>query len=194
MPPLKRFLRQIPALRWCAMQHALRTRQKQSKARWNYVQSILTTIGNITISWASIELILAHLIVWHHSKHNLRPEKGWPRMKASQLNHLKQIENDGTLDKATTAKLRDIRLRIGELNDFRISVIHGVLHQRNRNSTDWHTHSVKIDGLNARIVENHYSNDQIQEKAKQISQLANEMSPFIARIIGLPHPKNSEPT
>jgi hypothetical protein len=189
--PFKRLLRKIPALRWCAMQYALRTRHRQQEASWIYVQSVLTTIGNITIQWAMIELFLAHLIVWHHCKRGLRPERGWPRMLAFQLDHVKKIENDGSVDAPTAAKLAAIRKRISDLNDFRISVIHGVLHQKNRWTQNWHTYAVKIDGLDARVEERTYSNEEIQAKAKEMSDLAHEMSPFIAGIVGIPHPLNS---
>lgn len=174
------------------MQHALRTRRKKYDTSWTYIQSVLTTIGNITIQWAMIELFLAHLIVWHHAKMGLRPAKGIPRMLSYQLDHMKKIEKDGSVDPATAAKLTDIRLRIVALNDFRISVIHGVMHQRNRWATDWHTYGVKIDGLDARVVRNTYSNQEIQTRCKEMSDLAHEMSPLIARIVGIPHPLNSQ--
>lgn len=139
-----------------------------------------------------IELFLTHLIVWHHKKHNLTPKKGWPRMLAYQLDHIKYVvEKDGSVDAATAAKLRELRLRISALNDFRISVIHGVLHQRNRWTMDWHTYAVKIKGLDARVEQRTYSNEEIQAKAKEMSDLAHEMSPFIAGILGIPHPANS---
>lgn len=178
-------------MRWCAMQYTLRERQKQSDKRWAYIQSVLTIVGNVTISWATIELQIAHLIIWHHRTRGLSPKEGWPRMLAKQLDHIKKIEGDGSVDDATSAKLTDFRLRVWKLNDFRISIIHGVLHQKDRRSTDWHTHSVKIEGQSARIVANHYTNGQIQLRSKEISELAHEMSPFIARIVGIPHPANS---
>src|SRR4051794_19466206 len=170
---------------------ALRKDRKAADRQWVYVQSVLTTIGNITIKWAMIELFLAHLIVWHHAKLGLRPRKGWPRMLAFQLKHMKDvIEKDGSVDAATAAKLADFRRRITDLNDFRISVIHGVVHQQDPTSTVWHSHGIKIDGCDARTVYKTYSNEEIQERARQMSALAHEMSPFIARIVGIPHPEN----
>lgn len=191
MSPFKRLLRKIPPLRWCALQYARRERQRQHDASWAYVQSVLTTIGNITIKWAMIELFLAHLIVWHHRKHDLRPKGGLPRMLAFQLDHIKkQIERDGSLDATTAAKLGEYRRRITDLNDFRINVIHGVLHRYGRR-VEWHTHALKIEGLQARIVRRTYSNAEIQAKAQEMSNLAQELSPFICRIVGIRHPENS---
>ena len=180
------------ALAWLAKRNELRKVRKQSDDQWRYVQSVLTTIGNITIKWAMIELFLAHLIVWHHRKLGLQPKNGWPRMLAVQLKHMKEkIEKDGSVDGPTAAKLAEFRERITGLNDFRISVIHGVVHQQDPTSTVWHTHSVKIEGWDARVDHRKYTNEAIQEKAQQMSDLAHEMSPFIARIVGIPHPENS---
>ncbi len=192
MSPFKRLLRRIPPLRWCAYKFALQLRQKQLDASWAHAQSVLTTLGNISISWATIELMLSHLVIWHHVKNGVVPDEGLPRMLAKQLNYVKKsIEKDTSIGDVTRTKLADIRTRIFELNDFRISVIHGVVHQRNKRTTDWHTHSIKIDGLGWRVIRNDYSNGFIQKKSREISDLANEMSPFIASIIGMPHPGNS---
>lgn len=189
---MKRLLRRIPLLRWCAYRYALKVRQRQSDASWAHVQLILTTIGNITIAWAGIELILSHLVIWHHWVNNSRPEKGLPRMLSFQLRYIKdRIEKDMNLPADVRDKLGELRLKIEELNDFRISIIHGVLHQRNKYTTNWHTHSLKIDELSWREIKNDYSADDIAQKSKEISDLGHELSPFVAGIIGLPHPLNS---
>ena len=57
------------------------------------------------------------------------------------------------LFRKTAEKLREFRKRIMDVNDFRLRVIHGVLRQTNRRTMDWHTHAVKIVGLDARMVE-----------------------------------------
>jgi hypothetical protein len=149
-------------------------------------------LGNITISWAGIELMLTHLVIWHHVKNRIYPETGLPRMLSKQLEYVKtSIERDQTLDEATRAKIADIRKRIVRLNEFRISVIHGVVHQRHGRTTDWHTHSIKIEGLGWRVVRNDYSNEFIQERSREISELGHEISPFFASITGMSHTQNS---
>ena len=136
--------------------------------------------------------MLTHLVIWHHVKNGIRPEKGLPRMLAFQLDYVKRnIESDETLDIDVRQKIAEIRHKIAILNEFRIHITHGVVHQRNAKTTDWHTHSIKIEGLTWREVRNTYSNDKIQEKAREISDLGHEMSPFIARIVGIEHPANS---
>lgn len=192
MSPFKRLLRRIPLLRWCAYKFALQVRQKQLDASWAHAQSVLTTLGNISISWAGVELMMTHLVIWHHVKNGVIPDEGLPHMLAKQLSYVKKyIETDASLDGVTRAQLADIRKRIFQLNDFRISIIHGVVHQRNRRTTDWHTHSIKIEGLGWRVIRRDYSNEFIQEKSREISDLGHEMSPFIASIIGMPHPGNA---
>lgn len=179
-------------MRYCAMQYVQRVRRKQREASWAHVQSVLVTLGNITIAWAGIELMLTHLVIWHHVQNRVYPDRGLPRMLAYQIGYLKRsIETDAAFSDDDRAKLTNIRLRLTRLNDFRISVTHGVVHQRNRYTTDWYTHSVKIDGLKWRIVKNRYTNEDIQAKSREISELGSEMSPFIARITGMPHPANS---
>lgn len=179
-------------MRYCALQYALRVRQRQSEASWAHVQSVLTTLGNIAIGWAGIELMLTHLVIWHHVKAGIAPDEGLPRMLAKQLAYVKKaIEHDPALTEATKSKLTDIRRRVVYLNEFRISVTHGVVHQRNRRTTDWHTHAIKIEGLGWRVIRNDYSNEFIQQRCREISELGHEMSPFIASITGMPHPANS---
>lgn len=176
-------------MRWCALQYARRTREKQAEASWAYTQSVLTTLGNITIAWAGIEMMLTHLVLWHHVRSGIIPVDGLPRMLSKQLDYVKRtIEKDESLDIETRQHIAEIRRSIFILNEFRISVTHGVVHQRNRRTMDWHTQSIKIQGLTWRVVNNTFSNDEIQDKSRQISELGNDMSPFIASIIGMSHP------
>ncbi len=174
------------------MQHAVKVRRMQSDASWSHVRVVLTTLGNISIAWAGVELMLSHLVIWHHVQNQLKPEKGLPRMLAYQLEYVKKsIETDWKIDVGDRARIQALRLRIAELNEFRVNITHGVVHQRNRRTTDWHTHSIKIDGLQWRVIQQSYSNEEIQNKAREIQELGSELSPFIARVIGMPHPANS---
>lgn len=143
------------------------------------------------IGWACIELMLSKLVIWHHVKNGIRPEKGLPRMLSYQLDYVKDvIEKDWKIPALDRAEIAALRAKIAELNEFRITVTHGVVHQRNRHTTDWHTRSIKIDGLKWREVRNSFGHDEIIAKSKEIAELGSQMSPFVARIIGLPHPNN----
>jgi hypothetical protein len=174
------------------MQHHARFRKHQIATFQAYTRSMMATIGTITISWACIELFLAHLIVWHTKQAGVVPKGGMPRMLDAQLKHLKKIiEGDPIFTLETAALLRKFRLEIDRLNDFRKNIIHGVVHQRNRFSTDWHTQSVKFEGDGWSVINHSYSNDEFQRFADDISALSGRMSPGIALIIGLPHPANS---
>ena len=164
----------------------------QSDASWAHINVVLSTLGNITIAWAGIELMLAHLVIWHHIKSGIMPDEGLPRMLAKQLDYVKRhVEKDDTIPELDRSRIGAIRKRIFTLNDFRISVIHGVVHQRNRRTTNWHTQSIKIEGMSWRVINHDYSNETIQAKSKEIQELGTEISPFFARIIGMAHPANS---
>ena len=192
MSPFNRMARRVPFLRWFGLQCVRQVRQKQADASWDHTQVILMTLGNISIAWAGIELMLSRLVIWHHVKNGIVPDEGLPRMLAKQLLYVKEtIEHDLSLDDATRAKIADIRKRIFQLNDFRISIVHGIVHQRNRRTTDWHTLSIKIEGLGWREVRHDYSNELIQQRSREISDIGHEMSPFFASVIGMPHPANS---
>lgn len=170
------------------MRLALRRRKKAGDASWAYTQSVLTTVGNLTIMWAGIELMLTHLIVWYHERGGRAIRTDLPRMLTYQLEYLKKLERDIRFDQEVSDTLREIRLEITRLNEFRINLIHGVLHQRNRRSRDWHTHSVKIDGNGWRVVRATYTDSELCANVKAVSDLSHKMSPFIARVIGMPHP------
>ena len=40
-------------------------RTKRKDAKWQYVQSVLVTVGNMTITWSGIERVLDELIAWY---------------------------------------------------------------------------------------------------------------------------------
>ena len=192
MSPSKRAIRRVPFLRYCAMRHAQRERKRQRKVRWEYVQSILTTVGNITIAWAGIELMMTHLIVWYHDRGGKAIRPDLPRMLKWQLDYLKKLENNPMFAGPTAIELASIRLEIARLNNIRNTLIHGVLHLTHTINLTWRTHSIKIDGNGWRFVTTHFSNDDLVRASTEISALGHRMSPFIARVIGMPHP--ADPT
>lgn len=190
LSPLLSLMRRVPALRWCALQYARRVREKQREASWAYVQSVLTTVGNMTITWAGIELMLNTLIEWYQGRVGqvIRPEL--PRNFADKLEYLRKMEPDVRWAADDRAKLRAIRIELKRLNEFRKEIIHGLLHQKNSRSTEWHVYSVREKGSKLVRSSKRYSNDDIQDFSRAMSSAANEISPFFAKLIDIPHPAN----
>lgn len=174
-------------MRWYAKRNALRERRKQSDASWAHKQSVLTTLGAISVGWAGVELMLTQLVIWHHVSNKVTPDKDLARMLALQLDYIENnMENDASIDEETRKRISEIRHRATELNMFRVNVIHGIVHQNSRRTTDWLTYSIRIEGLSWREVRTAYTNEEIASKFQQIQKLGSDMAPFIARITRIP--------
>lgn len=183
MSPIKRAFRKIPALRWCALQYAQRIRKRQQEARWEYVQSVLTTIGNMTITWASIERMLDELIAWYqHARTRLEAQH--PVSLKNKLAYLRVMQRDVEFTSQIREFLRYTRIETKRLGAERHNVIHGVLHLASARDLIWRTQRVLYSGPFASLEHRAYSNDEIQKISREISDLGSYLSPKVWAIIG----------
>lgn len=180
--PIQRLLRRVPALRWCALQYAFKQRAKRADTRWEYRQSVLVTVGNVTIIWAGVERMLDELIAyWQHLATDLSKEH--PRSLKNKLDYLKDIQKDERLNGAIREFLRVIRIEAKRLGDERHDIIHGLLH--NIGSTlDWRTQRVIYEGPYARLQHRRYTNDDLQRICREIADFSTFLSPRIWVLIG----------
>lgn len=165
------------------MQYAFRVRQKQREARWAYIQSVLTTIGNMTIAWAGIERMLDELIAWYqHARTRLETQH--PVSLKNKLAYLRVMQRDAGFTPEIQEFLRHIRIETKRLGVERHNIIHGLLHLKSARDLMWRTQRVLYDGPFARLEHRLYSNDQIQTIGREISDLGGYLSPKVWAVIG----------
>jgi hypothetical protein len=172
---MKRALRQIPAVRWCALQYALKVRAKQHQAREAEVQAVLMALGNITISWAGIGLILNRFIEAHHQQSPTRIEKAIPRNFTGKLDYIKKVERDPRWQPERLAELRQMRLELADLNDRRINVTHGLLW---RNGPGWTIHIAKEDGDSLMRKDLRHTSEDIYALSRDLGDIGGRLSRF----------------
>lgn len=183
MSLFKRAVRRVPFMRYCAMQYALRLKQKQREERWAYVQSVLTTVGNMTIAWAGIERMLDELIAWYqHARTNLEAEH--PRSLSNKLSYLRLMQKDTSFTDEIREFLRYTRIETKRLGMERHNIIHGLLHLKSARELVWRTQRVIYDGPFARLEHRLYPNDEIQKISREISDLGGYLSPKVWAIVG----------
>lgn len=120
--------RRWPCLRRAALEQRRQERAYHRHAAWQHTQLILTALGNISIRWAGIGLILNHLIEWHIASTGHVPASGFPRAFTKKLDYIKeQIERDPYIHEDERTSLRELRLRLAKANEFRVELFHGYL-------------------------------------------------------------------
>jgi hypothetical protein len=164
------------------MQYARKERTRRAEIRWQYRQTILVGVGNLTITWAGVERMLDQLIAhWQHLATDLSKEH--PRSLSKKLEYLKTMQKDERLNEPVREFLRATRIIAKKLGNDRHDLIHGLLHNVGT-STNWRTQRIVYDGPYARIQHRHYSNDDLQHIIRTISDFANFLSPRIWVLIG----------
>src|SRR3546814_8128052 len=146
MSPIIRLLRRIPILRKAALTHAQELRRKRKEDDWAYVQSVLGTVGMMTIHWAGIERLLDELIAaYQHSHTDLSREH--PRSLSNKLDYLKMMQHDERLPEKTREFLRCTRITAKRLGNNRHDIIHGLLHRvPGPHSITWRTQRIIYEG------------------------------------------------
>lgn len=170
-------------MRYCALQFALRVRQKQRDARSAYIQSVLAMIGNMTIAWAGIERILDELIAWYqHARTGLETQH--PISLKNKLSYLHVMQRDASFPPGVQAFLRYARIETKQLGSERHNIIHGLMHLQSARDMVWRTQRVLYEGAYARLEHRVYSNEEIQDIGRKISDLGGYLSPKVWAIIG----------
>lgn len=183
---MRKLLLRIPFFRWCVLVHLRQVRQKRQDAAWLYTQSILTALGNITISWAGINLILNHFIEAHHNQLRMPFERfrktGLPRNFTSKLDYLEEVEHDPRWDPNRLAELRQMRLELAELNEKRINLTHGLLMRRGY-GPDFTIHRAKEVQHSIHRQNIPYSGQDVIEFSRELSDMGGRLSRFFMPLI-----------
>jgi hypothetical protein len=181
MSPIERALRRVPLLRWCVMQRALRLRQKRRDQAWEQTQPVLLAIGNITIGWAGINLILNMFIEGHHKQIG-GIMKELPRNFTRKLEYLQKVESDSAWQPERLAQFRAFRLKLQEMNEFRVKLVHGLAFSIGRQQ-QWKIHVAKEAGSDLIRWDEFYSSDDIRHFSKAVNAMGHELSEFFAPML-----------
>lgn len=183
MSPTKRFFRRIPFVRWCAYRYAQQIRANNNDAKWSYVQSVLVTVGNMTITWAGIERILDELIAWY--QHNCTDlSKHHPVSLKNKLEYIRIMQHDDHLTNETREFLKKIRIEAKRLGSDRHEIIHGMLWHRGGFSLEWTTQRVTYKGPNAGLSHRTFHNDDLQRLSREISNFSHYLAPKVWVLTG----------
>lgn len=89
---------------------------------------MLTTLGNSTVLWSAINLILNTFFEWNQQRLGVNLPRGLPKSFTSKLKLLKSVEKDGLWSALQRAEMRAIRIDLGALNSLRTELVHGLVH------------------------------------------------------------------
>jgi len=164
------------------MQYVRKQRAEIASVRWEYRQTILITVGNLTIMWAGVERMLDELIAhWQHLATDLSQDH--PMALARKLSYLKEMQRDERLSAAIRDFLRYTRIEAKRLGGERHDIIHGILH--NIGSTlNWRTQRVIYEGPLARVHQRLYTNDDLQQISLEVAQFSTFLSARVWVLIG----------
>ena len=175
--PLQRFLRRSKLLRFLALTHLKKVRTKQADIAWQYTQSVLSGVGTLIFIWAGVERMLNTLICSYHphapTKLKARP---LPSDLHSKIKYLVEIRKDSRLPEELRDKIADWIPRLGRLSEHRHRVVHGLMFQRNRYSTEWYAQQTTMKEGSPEIHEFKLGNDDLIAKQREVHELASEMA------------------
>ena len=179
--PIQRLLRRVPALRQLVLIHARDIRHKRQEAAWEETQAVLTAIGNITIGWAGINLILNTFFDNYTNKGGAKARKEIPRAFTEKLKYLKEIEKDPLCASIYLTEARDVRLKLAEMNEFRVALFHGLAMRRGY-GTSWTIHMAREEKNQLRRWNQHHTSSDIFAFSKDVSDWGGRL----ARLYPLP--------
>jgi hypothetical protein len=167
-------------MRWCALQYARKVRGQQREAREKDIQAVLMALGNITISWAGIGLILNRFIEAHHTQSGPPFARELPRSFIGKLEYIKKAERDPRWDPQRLAELRQMRLELADLNDRRINVTHGLLW---RNGPGWTIHIAKEAGDSLMRKNIPHTSQDIYDLSRDLAAMGARLSRFFLPLV-----------
>ena len=183
MSPIKRLLRRVPLARWCAMQYAVKERTKRRDLRWNYVQTVLASVGQITMSWAGVEMLLDELIgFYQHGCTEL--EIDHPVSLSKKLDYMKTMQRDPRLTEEMQEFLRSARIHAKRIGSKRHAIIHGVLRHVGGTSTNWQIQRASYEGPKARRNHHLFHSDDLLSLGSDIAAFTHFLAPKIWVFIG----------
>lgn len=173
---IQRLLRRSRLLRGLALLHLKRIRAQQLDVSWAYTQSVLVQVGNLMISWAGIERQLNQLICSYHPYAPATMKRKLPDNLSDKINYLVTMGRDQRLPGQLREAIAEWVPKLGRLRNHRHLIVHGMLFQRSRFSTDWFCHELKLEAGNPKVVEHRFTNEQLSERAKEIHELGHHMA------------------
>jgi hypothetical protein len=156
------------------MQAALRTRRLQQDNTWENTKHVITTIGNITMSWAGVERILDELIAFYQL-HATNLQHEHPRSLSSKLKYLRLMQCDPRHNDQIREFLRVARIEGKKLGDRRHELIHGLV-SRSRVRGKWTSQRVIYDGAYARLSVTPYEVADFEKVLRDINAYAHDLS------------------
>jgi hypothetical protein len=173
----RRQLRRVPCLRKLGLMHIQSVRAKQREAQWRYTQTVLIGVGNLIGTWCGIERQLNTLICQYHpfATEKVR-RKPLPDNLTAKIDYLVSISQDTRLPDGFRQKVADWVPRLGRLRNHRHLIVHGMIFQRNRSSTDWFAHRLTMQDGNPKIEEIQLSQDGLNQKQREIGDLQHDMA------------------
>ncbi len=173
MSPIGSILRRIPPIRRYAYKRALQNRALRAQQRWEYVQSVLSLVGNMTITWAGIERLLDELIGYYQQNFtDLSTDH--PISLSNKLEYLKRLQRDERFPLGVQEFFRETRISARRLGKKRHDIIHGLLHRSGK--LTWRTQRVIYDGPHARIEQTRYENSDLADISKEIFAFSHDLS------------------
>jgi hypothetical protein len=154
-------------------------RRLQESARSKEIQGVLMAVGNITVSWAGISLILNLFIEAHHNQFGKPIRSDLPRDFTAKLDYIKKVECDPRWDSQRLEDLREIRLELAALNQRRVNLVHGLLVRR---GLGWAIHLAKEQGDNLLRKDVPHTGDEIHAFSRELADMGGRLSLFFAPI------------
>lgn len=180
---MPKFLRKIPFVRRIALAKARSIRQKQAEERWEYTQSVMSLIGQMTVTWAGVERMLDELIA-HHQHNATNLEKEHPRSLSAKLEYLKRVmQRDLKYRWGAREFFRKTRIEAKRLGAERHHIIHGVL-MKSARPVEWESQRVSYQGATARVLHRTFHNDDLVHLYKEMSAFHHYLAPRIWLLIG----------
>lgn len=185
MDSLERFARRLPPLRYCILQYHRQSRKKQAEARWRYRQTVYSVLGQSVATWASIEMILDHLIDWYHpiaGAANIQPDL--PVTFDRKMDYINKMARDpGWHDGG--AGLRFVRTEAKRLNKARKAIVHGAVWHIHPHSLDWIVQTREFRGPTSEVKRYNFRLEDLTDILSQMSQFLSVLAPHAAVITGL---------
>lgn len=181
---IQRLLRLIPCVRGLALKHLKAVRQRQREAQWTYAQSVLVGVGNLIFSWSFIERQLNTVICQYHHHASARMKKhGLPDSIGAKITYLVEVGRDERVPESLRKAINDWIPQLNRLRHHRHLIAHGTIFQRNRNSTEWYVQDLTLRGDTPTFREEFFTNEQLNEKSREIHELSHRMALVLNPII-----------
>ncbi len=177
-------LLRIGCLRYCVLQYHKRERKKQFEIRAAYRGSVVQIIGQITVTWATIEYMIDYLIAWYHPIKGARDIAAeQPQNFAKKMDYLNKMSRDPGF--TNPEALRVMRVRAKQLNGMRVKLLHGVVRHRRPMGLDWVVTVRDFKKPGAPTESYKVTDEELRTILSKMHEFSSSISPWIAKVTGL---------